>query len=97
MTIVTTSASPKVTLGPAKAIIAGVLGAVTSIAPVLTLAIQDGVLDVGEGVGLLVALLVGLGVPGVGTYLAPTKVAVTVPESQGPAPETYNPGSGAYG
>lgn len=76
MTINTTSASPKVTLGPAKAVVAAIAGVAVAVGPVLTLALQDGAIDLNEGISLAVAVLVGLGVPGVGTYLTPTKVQI---------------------
>lgn len=68
------SSSPKVELGPAKAIVAAVAGLAVAVGPVLAASLGDGALDVNEGITLLVAVLVGLGVPGVSTYLVPTKV-----------------------
>jgi hypothetical protein len=68
------SESPKVTLGKSKAVFAAVAGLAVAVGPVLTLALGDGAIDINEGIGLFVAALVGLGVPGVGTYYVPTKV-----------------------
>jgi hypothetical protein len=76
MTIHTTSASPKITLGPSKAILAAIGGVVTAVSVWLTGApLADGALDLNEGIGLAIAILGGLGVPGIGTYVVPTKVA----------------------
>lgn len=69
-----TSDSPKVELGPAKAIVAAIGGLFVAVGPVLTVALADGAIDLNEGIALGVAVLVGLGVPGVGAYVAPTKV-----------------------
>lgn len=75
--IVTTSASPSVNLGPAKAIVAAIGGVVASLAIWLQSGpLTDGAIDLNEGIGLTLAILVGLGVPGVGTYVTPTKVEV---------------------
>lgn len=69
------SSSPKVELGPAKAIIAAAGGVVTALSVWLTTApLADGALDVNEGIALVIAILGGLGVPGIGTYLTPTRV-----------------------
>jgi hypothetical protein len=70
-----TSDSPKVTLGPAKAIVAAVGGVVTSLSVWLTTGpFNDGALDLNEGIALVIAILAGLGVPGIGTYVTRTKV-----------------------
>lgn len=72
-----TSASPKVELGPAKAIASAVGGVVTAISVwLLTAPLADGALDLNEGIALVIAILGGLGVPGIGTYLTPTRVTV---------------------
>lgn len=68
------SSSPAITLGPAKAIIAAVLGALGAAVPLAVAAIGDGTLDLTEGWGIVTALLVGAGVIGGGTYLTPTTV-----------------------
>lgn len=69
------SASPKVELGTAKAVVAAVGGVVTALAMWLTGdPFADGALDLGEGIALLFAVAGGLGIPGLGAYLAPTKV-----------------------
>jgi hypothetical protein len=72
----TTSASPAIHLGPAKAIIAAVAGFAVAVGPVLATVLGDGAIDVNEGILLLVAALAGLGIPGVGTYIVPTRVTV---------------------
>jgi hypothetical protein len=69
-----TSASPKVTLGPAKAIIAAILGALGAAVPLAIAATADGAIDLNEGWGILGALLVGGGIIGGGTWVTPTKV-----------------------
>ena len=69
-----TSDSPKVELGKSKAIVAAVGGVVAAVAPVLTVALADGAFDLNEGIALVIAVLVGLGVPGIGAYVVPTKV-----------------------
>lgn len=70
-----TSDSPKVTLGPAKAVVAAIGGVVTSVAVWLTTApLSDGALDLNEGIALVIAVLAGLGVPGIGTYVTRTTV-----------------------
>lgn len=75
MTVHTTSASPKVTLGPAKAVLAAVGGVVTALGVWLTGApFADGALDLNESISLVLTILAGAGVPGIGTYLVPTKV-----------------------
>lgn len=69
------SASPKVTLGPAKAIVAAIAGVVSSVAVWLTTApLADGALDLNEGIALAIAIGAGLGIPGIGTYVTNTKV-----------------------
>ncbi len=68
------SDSPKVELGKSKAIVAAITGGVVAAGGVLTTALMDGAIDAGEGIAIFVALLVGLGVPGIGTYTAPTSV-----------------------
>lgn len=69
-----TSDSPKVELGKSKAIFAAISGVVVAVSPVLSVALGDGAIDLNEGIALGIAVLVGLGVPGVGTYLVPTSV-----------------------
>ena len=70
-----TSDSPKVTLGPAKAIVAAAGGVVSSVAVWLaTGPFADGALDLNEGIALVIAILAGLGVPGIGTYVTRTTV-----------------------
>lgn len=69
-----TSDSPKVELGKAKAIVAAVSGLFVAVGPVLTVALADGAIDLNEGIALGIAVLVGLGVPGLGTYVTPTSV-----------------------
>lgn len=70
-----TSDSPKVTLGPAKAVVASVAGVVTAVGVWLSAGpLADGAIDLNEGIGLTLAILGGLGVPGIGTYLTPTTV-----------------------
>lgn len=69
------SSSPKVSLGPAKAVVAAAAGVVTAVSVWLTGApLADGAIDLNEGISLTLAILGGLGVPGIGTYLAPTNV-----------------------
>lgn len=68
------SDSPKVTLGKGKAIIAAVAGLAVAVGPLLANALEDGAIDTNEGITLFIAVLVGLGVPGLGTYFTPTKV-----------------------
>lgn len=68
------SSSPKVSLGKSKAVFAAIAGLAVAVGPVLTLALQDGAIDLNEGIGIAIAALVGLGVPGVGTYITPTSV-----------------------
>lgn len=69
------SDSPKVELGPAKAIIAAILGAVVTAAGVILQAVSnDGGIDLNEGIAIALAIAAGAGVPGLGTYLVPTKV-----------------------
>lgn len=68
------SASPKIELGKSKAIVAGIGGVIAAVAPVLTIALADGAIDLNEGIALGLAVLVGLGVPGIGSYVTPTTV-----------------------
>lgn len=69
------TASPKIKLGSSKAVVAAVGGVVSSLGVWLaTGPLTDGALDLNEGIALVIAILVGLGVPGVGTYVVPTKV-----------------------
>lgn len=94
------SSSPAVSLGPAKAIVAMLTGLVVAVAPVLTATLADGVLSLNDGFLLGLAVLGGLGVPGLGVYLTPTKVSVPVPEAVavvGDHKDAYDTGSGAYG
>lgn len=69
-----TSDSPKVSLGKAKAIAAAIGGLFVAVGPVLTTALADGALDLNEGIAIGIAVLVGLGVPGLGVYYTPTTV-----------------------
>lgn len=68
------SESPKVELGKSKAIVAAVGGVFVAVGGVLVGALSDGAIDLNEGIALGIAVLVGLGVPGVGTYVVPTSV-----------------------
>lgn len=69
------SASPSVDLGKSKAVVAAVAGVVTAVSVWLTTApLADGRLDLNEGIALGIAVLGGLGVPGIGAYIAPTSV-----------------------
>lgn len=68
------SASPVVHLGPAKAVIAAVLGALGAAVPLAIAAVSDGALTLDEGWGIAGALLAGAGVIGGGTFLMPTSV-----------------------
>lgn len=68
------SESPKVELGKSKAIVAAVGGVFVAVGGVLVGALSDGAIDLNEGIALGIAVLVGLGVPGVGTYVVPTTV-----------------------
>lgn len=69
-----TSDSPKVELGKSKAIVAAIGGVVAAVAPVLTVTLADGAIDLNEGIALAIAVLAGLGIPGIGAYIVPTKV-----------------------
>lgn len=69
-----TSDSPKVELGKAKAVFAGIAAVAVSVGTVLTASLADGAIDLNEGIALGLALLGGLGVGGLGTYAVPTKV-----------------------
>lgn len=69
-----TSESPKVELGKSKAVVAAVAGVFVAVGGVLAGALSDGAIDLNEGIALGVAVLVGLGVPGIGTYVVPTTV-----------------------
>ena len=69
------SSSPAVTLGPAKAIVAAILGAILTAGAVILQAVSnDGAIDVNEGIAIVLAIAAGAGVPGLGTYIAPTTV-----------------------
>lgn len=68
------SASPAVDLGKSKAVVAAIGGVIAAVAPVLTVTLADGQLDVNEGIALVIAILAGLGIPGIGAYVVPTKV-----------------------
>lgn len=70
------SSSGAVTLGPAKAWIGAILGALGAAVPLAINAIADGSVDLAEGWGILGALLVGGGIIGGGVWLTPTKVTV---------------------
>lgn len=68
------SSSKAVTLGPAKAVIAAILGGLGAAVPLAIAAIGDGSIDVSEGWGIVTALLIGAGIIGGGTFVTPTKV-----------------------
>ncbi|QKY80325.1 hypothetical protein SEA_MERCEDES_25 [Microbacterium phage Mercedes] len=69
------SASPKIELGKSKAFFAGAAGLVTALSVWLTgEPLADGAIDLNEGFALVLAVLGGLGVGGLGTYVVPTKV-----------------------
>lgn len=69
------SESPKVELGKSKAVIAAGGGLIVALGTwFLTGALDDGALSVNEGIGLVLAILGGIGVPGIGTYVTPTSV-----------------------
>ena len=69
------SDSPKVSLGSSKAVVAAIGGVVTAVSVWLTGGpFADGAIDLNEGIALAIAVLAGLGVPGIGAYLTPTKV-----------------------
>ena len=70
-----TSDSPKVSLGPSKAIVAAITGAVVTAGGVILQAVSnDGAIDLNEGIAIVLAILAGAGVPGIGTYVTRTKV-----------------------
>lgn len=69
------SASPSVKLGPAKAIVSGILGALGLAIPVAVAAVADGAIDLTEGWNIIGALLAGGGIIGGGTWLTPTSVS----------------------
>lgn len=72
------STSPKVELGKSKAVVAAIGGVVTAVSVWLTAGpLNDGAIDLNEGIALVIAILAGLGVPGIGAYLTPTKVTRT--------------------
>ena len=69
------SDSPKVSLGSSKAVVAAIGGVVTAVSIWLTGdPFADGAIDLGEDIALAFAIGGGLGIPGLGTYLMPTKV-----------------------
>ena len=68
------SESPKVTLGKSKGVIAAIGGVVTSVGVLLPSVLSDGAVSLNEGILLVLAVLAGLGVPVIGTYLVPTTV-----------------------
>ncbi len=70
------SSSPAVKLGPAKAVVAAIAGAVVAAGPLVIEAVSDGVLDIGELWSIIGALLVGSGITGTATYLKSTKVTL---------------------
>lgn len=71
---VVNSASPAVTLGPAKAIVAVVGSALLGGLTALGFALQDNVIDAGEWVAVAIAVIVGSGIVGGATYLTRTTV-----------------------
>ena len=68
------SSSPKVTLGPAKAVVGAIAGAVVSAGPLVLEAIADGAVDLGEVWSIIGALLVGAGLVGGSVFVKSTKV-----------------------
>jgi hypothetical protein len=68
------SSSPSVKLGPAKAVVAAVLGALAAAVPLAVSAISDGAVDLGEAWALVGAVLGGAGLTGGLTWATPTSV-----------------------
>lgn len=69
-----TSDSPKVTLGPAKAIIATVAAALVAGLGALSTALTDEIVTPSEWVTIALATIVGSGIAGAATYFTPTKI-----------------------
>lgn len=68
------SASPKVDLGPAKAVVATIATAVSMALGALAVALADEVVTTGEWVTIAIAFLAGTGLVGGATYAARTSV-----------------------
>lgn len=68
------SSSPKVTLGPAKAVVGAIAGAVVAAGPITLEAIADGAIDLGEIWSIIGALLVGAGLVGGSVFAKSAKV-----------------------
>lgn len=68
------SSSPSITVGPAKAIVAAVGGALVGGLSALGVALSDESVTSGEWVAVALAVVVGSGIVGVPTYLARTTV-----------------------
>ena len=68
------SSSGSVTLGPAKAIVAAVGGALVGGLTALSTALVDNNVTSGEWVTVALAVVIGSGLVGAGTYLTPTSV-----------------------
>lgn len=85
MTVETTSASPKITLGPAKAVVALIAAAVVGGLTTLGGALTDNVVTPAEWVAVALATIVGSGIVGGATYATTTKVTFdpTAPERVG--------------
>lgn len=69
-----TSNSPKVDLGPAKAIVAAVGGALVGGLTALSTALADEVVTSGEWTTIALAVVIGSGIVGGATFIAPTSV-----------------------
>lgn len=70
------SSSPAVTLGPQKAIVAAIAGAVVAGGTALISAVSDGAIDVGEAWTIVGAILAGAGLTGGSTYAKSTDVTI---------------------
>lgn len=68
------SSSPKVTLGKSKAVVAAVGGALVGGLTALGVALADEVVTSGEWVAVALAVVVGTGLVGGATFVAPTTV-----------------------
>lgn len=68
------SSSPKVTLGPQKAVIAAVVGGISAGAAALLQALTDGSIYIGEFYVILGAVLAGAGLTGGTTFAKSTTV-----------------------
>lgn len=71
---VVNTASPSITLGPAKAVVAAVGSALVGGLSALGVALADNVVTPGEWVAVALATIVGSGVVGAATYVARTTV-----------------------